>query len=180
MWSWPAVERDADELIEESKSVMRMQTFSCSSNIDRGGRQGKSSQEAYLYLVSDLRQQPLRPAETISPGRHERAAHAGIHQYEPLISPPQAILQQDLGVRAEVVAGIAPVDCPDPRGIGEQRVRVGLAVEDEDKVGLGMQPVGEEELEVPPGLWALAVYICDERAVVGLRGVGLFVLSDGD
>lgn len=83
-------------------------------------------------------------------------------------------------MRAEVVAGIAPADGPDPRGIGEQRVRVGLAVEDEDKVGLGMQPVGEEELEVSPGFWALAVHVCDERAVVGLGGVWLFVLGDGD
>lgn len=83
-------------------------------------------------------------------------------------------------MRAEVVAGIAPADGPDPRGIREQRVRVGLAVEDEDKVGLGMQPVGEEELEVSPGLWAFAVYVCDERAVVGRRGVCCFVLGDGD
>lgn len=126
----------------------------------------KLNQVAYFYLVRDLRQQPLRPAETISPSRHERAAHAGVHQYEPIIPPPQAVLQEDLGMRAKVVAGIFPADGPDPRDIREQGVRVGLAVKDEDKVGLGVQPVGEEELEVPPCLWALAVNVCDERAVV--------------
>lgn len=86
-------------------------------------------------------------------------------------------------MRAEVVAGIAPADGPDPRDIREQGVRVGLAVKDEDKVGLGVQPVGEEELEVPPGLWALAVHVCYERAFFGGGGGGrarCCVLGDGD
>lgn len=150
----------------------------CSADIQVVKR--KRDSVAYFYLVRDLRQQPLRPAETISPGGHEWAAHAGVHQYEPAIPPPQAILQEDLGVRAEVVAGVVPADGPDPGGIWEQRVRVGLAVEDEDEVGRGVQPVGEEELEVPPGVRTLAVHVRDERAVVGLGGVCCFVLDSGD
>lgn len=83
-------------------------------------------------------------------------------------------------MRAKVVAGIAPADGPDPRGIGKQGVGVGLAVENEDKVGLGVQAVGDEELEIPPGFLALAVHVSDERAAVGPGRFRCCALGDGD
>lgn len=80
-------------------------------------------------------------------------------------------------MRAKVVAGVAPADGSDPGGVWDQGVRVGLTVEDEEKVGLGVQPVGDEELQVTPRLLGLTVYVCDERTV-GL-GSGWCVLGDG-
>lgn len=71
-------------------------------------------------------------------------------------------------MRAKIVACIVPVDRSDPRHIGDQGVRIRHAIEDEEKVGLGVKPVCYEELQVPPGLLALAIHVCDERAF-GLR-----------
>ena len=69
------------------------------------------------------------------------------------------------------------MDGPDPGEIRNQRFRISHAVEDKEKVGFGVQPVGYEELEVPSRLLALAVNVCDERAF-DLRG-GCCVPGDG-
>lgn len=77
-------------------------------------------------------------------------------------------------MRAKVVASIISVDGSDPGGCRQESICIGLAVEYEDEVGLGVQTVCDEKLEIPPSLHAFTVDVCHKRAVVP-RAAGVFL-----
>ncbi len=110
-------------------------------------KQGR--EEAYLYFLCNLAEIHVCPARR-APCRQERAAYTGVHEDETLIVLPQIPLPQDAPVSPEIVARIFPRDSADVRVLGDQSRCVGLAVENEDKVGAAVDALLEEKFEISP------------------------------
>jgi hypothetical protein len=86
-----------------------------------------------------------------APEWDEGPAQRGVDHDEALMLPDERAVVgfEDLGVGAEVEAGVVSFDVVDVCFVGgEKELGVGLAIEDEYELGIGMEGVGDEELEV--------------------------------
>lgn len=70
---------------------------------------------------------------------HKRPPDAGVEQDEFRILCIKLILRQDLRMRAQIIARIGPLYDIDVLLVGNELLRVRVAIEDENKVGFGVQ-----------------------------------------
>lgn len=98
-----------------------------------------------------------------APERDEGPTQRGVDHDEALVLPNErAVVRfEDLRVGAEVEAGVVAFDVVNVELVGRnEELGVSLAVEDEHELGVGMEGVGDEELEVGA---------CVGRFVVGIE-----------
>jgi hypothetical protein len=135
----PAVQAQADELQRGSVSIRHEQ-----GRMNIASRATKS-RTTNLDLLRHPRQDPIRPATTRGPRGYERASDAGIHQDKSVVLGPQVIFQKNLGVRAQIITTVVPLDVADEGQSRHYLGDVGFAIQYEEEVGLGVQPVAQEE-----------------------------------
>lgn len=121
------------------------------------------STTTHLDSVCYLAQEGIHPALRIVRGR-ERSSDAGVHHDEPLVLLPQVVLLQHLAVRANIEALVLPPDDADVRLAGDQVDGIRVAVEDEDEVGLAVQPGVQEVLEIISCVLRLGIRVEYQRS----------------
>lgn len=123
--------------------------------------------KSYFDLVRDTAQELVCPAARGMDGK-ERAPDARVHGDKPFILPPEAILGQDLAHGANVEARVLAPYYADVGPARDHVRRSRLAVEDEYKVGVPVQPVSYEEFQVRPRIFRLGICVQHQWSQAGL------------
>jgi hypothetical protein len=100
-----------------------------------------------FYAVVQPIQECVCPARLHVVGE-EGAPDARVHGDKPLVFLPAVVLQQDLSIGPQVVAGVITLYYFHVRKSRNQLGRVGQPVEDKHEIGSAMDPFLDEEVQV--------------------------------
>lgn len=117
-----------------------------------------------FHGVGDLVEIQVGPA-AVGPVGNKGPAETGVDADEFRVPLPPVAVSQDLADGAHVVTGVVTADNLDIVPLGEERVGVGVAIEDKDKVGGAVQADLNKELDVLAAKPGLGVDVGDEGIV---------------